>query len=51
MSRQIKASAAKISVSFTVMVRLCCLIQSEDMPVPLCLILKQHTEFQAYQVL
>ena len=30
---------------------LCCLIQREGMLSPLCLILKQYTEFQAYQVL
>jgi hypothetical protein len=31
--------------------RLCCLIQREDMPVPLCLILKRYIEFQAYLTL
>lgn len=30
---------------------LCCLIQREGMPAPLCLILNRYTVFQAYQAL
>jgi molybdenum-dependent DNA-binding transcriptional regulator ModE len=39
------------SVLSTHLKRLCCLIRLEDMAAQDCLVIKQYTEFQAYQVL